>query len=308
LNIFTTGTYTVNLDGGVAGIGGHTIKVYTWEPESPGGLGDTNKSNDTLSLNFSVTGSTSAPLSESFTTATFPPQDWAVVNGDNNVTWTRNINGRGNVGSAMVNTFNYTGSGQQDTLATPTVSYSGVDSVTLTFDVASASAANDELEIRVTADCGNTFQTVYKKSGANLRTVSTQTGEFIPTANGQWRNERVDLTAFLNQSPIQVRFITKNNKENNIFIDNVNITTRTLPDILKQQGYLVLPTIFRDGFTLWHYLQPTTLKFVNVYNAAGQLIWASNYNGDASRYIQVDMSGPKQPVCTLSNSAIPITK
>ena len=59
--------------------------------------------------------------------------------------------------------------GRIDELYSPQVTYAGVDSVTLSFDVAAAATTDgsptDTLEVLITKDCGNTFTSVYKKWG-----------------------------------------------------------------------------------------------------------------------------------------------
>jgi hypothetical protein len=74
-----------------------------------------------------------------------------------------------------------------------------------------------------------------------------------------------------------------------VFIDNVNVFTTAVPKLLKEQGYLILPNPFRQGFAVWHYKPPTTLRSLKVYNSVGQLVWRKDYNGNASNYIRVDL-------------------
>ena len=287
----------------VAGPGSYNLRIYSWEPVTVSGTGDLHTVNDTLSKAFSVAGTVSAPLTESFVGTSFPPANWSVLNPDGNLTWSRFPTGNGNPGSAYVNSFVYQATGQTDDLVSPIITYSGVDSVRLTFDVAAATKNYpgataipiDTLEVLVTRDCGNTFTSIYKKWGNELQTVDNpndpQTTEFVPTTKGQWRTENIDMTQFAAQSPLILFFRLSNNFENNIFIDNVNLTTRTLPALLKQQGYLVLPTAFNNSFTIWHYQTPTTVKYVNVVNSVGQRIWSKQFNGNADKQVAVDLTG-----------------
>ncbi len=287
----------------VAGSGGYTLKVYSLEPVTVSGTGDLNTRNDTLTKAFSVPGSVNAPLSESFVSNSFPPANWSIINPDGGTTWSRYATGNGNPGSAYVNSFNYQRTGQFDDLASPVISFGSPDSVRLTFDVAASTKAYagttqtpiDTLEVLVTKDCGNTFTSIYKKWGNELQTLNNpndpQPSEFLPSSTNQWRTEMVDMTAFVSQSPLLVVFRVTNNYENNIFIDNVNFTTQTLPAQLKQQGYLVLPTAFHNTFTIWHYQTPTTVKYINIVNSAGQLVWTKQFNGNADRQIAIDLTG-----------------
>ena len=273
--------------------GQHTITVYTFNPVSSIGTGDLVPSNDTLSKGFGIAGTTSAPLTEGFESASFPPAGWVDVNSDAATTWARTTEGGNSSASAFVNNYNYGFTGRVDELYTPQVSYSGVDSVSLSFDVAAAGVTNgsptDTLEVLLTRDCGSTFTSIYKKWGTDLQTAGNVTGEFIPSSS-QWRTETVDLTTIAPQGPIQIVFRNTNNNKNNIFIDNVNLKTRILPARLKQEGLIVYPNPFKDQFTVWHYLPPTTLKSISVFNSVGQLVWYKLFGGNANKQETIDLS------------------
>lgn len=303
VNIPRNGTATISLTAFTTTLGNHTIRVYSFDPVTASGTGDEYPLNDTLTRTFTVVTTVPAPLSESFVSNTFPPANWTVINPDGGITWRRYATGNGNAGSAYVNTYNYTSNNQRDDLLTPAISYSGVDSIRLTFDVAAATYSYpgttaipmDTLEVLATRDCGATFTTVYKKWGIDLQTMSApndpQTAEFFPTASNQWRTENLDLTQFAANSQLLFVFRVTNNFENNIFIDNVNLTTRTLPSQLKQQGYLVYPTAFRNNFTVWHYQTPSTVKYMTVVNSVGQTVWTRTFNGNADKQVGIDLTG-----------------
>jgi hypothetical protein len=278
--------------------GNHEIRYFT---SNPNGNTDQVPANDSIITSFTVNGSTTVPFTENFLSTTFPPVNWSLINPDGGVTWQRHEAGKGNPGSAYMNTFNYDKNNEVDDLVSPRISFNpvGIDSVKLSFDLAAAtysdpsdpSVTMDTLQILVSKDCGTTFTTVYKKWGKELRTVDTpQTDEFIPTPD-QWRKENVDLTSFSGQSPIQLFFRVTNNFENNIFLDNINVMTSVVPALLKSQGYLVLPNPFRQNFVVWHYHQPTDLRFIRVYNSLGQLMLTQEYKGNAENYIPIDLLG-----------------
>lgn len=286
----------------ITAIGAHNITVYSWDLISSAGTGDLNTKNDTLRKAFSIAAITTAPLSENFTSSTFPPAGWSVVNPDGGLTWIRNSIGNGNAGSAFVNTYNYTQLGEKDELVTPNINYQGVDSVTLKFDLSASTYSYpgstaipiDTLTVLASKDCGNTFTTVYQKFGEDLQTINdpnnSQTSEFFPQFPNQWRTETIDLTGFGGQGPMMLFFRITNNYENNIFIDNVNLSTRILPDRIKQQGYLVLPSPFPTSFNVWHLQQPSTMKSIQVFNSAGQLVFVRQFNGNGQKTENVNLS------------------
>jgi hypothetical protein len=297
VNLKKDSTMAVNLTPAISGLttGQHTIVIYTFNPVSVSGTGDQLTTNDTLHKAFGISGTTTAPLTEGFEAAGFPPAGWVVVNPDEAITWARNGAGKNSTGSAYVNNYNYSLTGRSDDLYTPQVNYSGVDSVSLSFDVSAAGSSTgsptDTLQVLVTRDCGNTFTSVYKKWGSALQTVAgTQPGEFIPSSGSDWRTETIDLTTIAPNGPAQIIFRNTNNNRNNIFIDNVNVKTRILPPRLKREGLLVLPNPFRSQFTVWHYQPPADLRFISVYNSVGQLIWNKQFNGSAQKQETVDLS------------------
>ncbi|MDQ3844417.1 MAG: T9SS type A sorting domain-containing protein, partial [Bacteroidota bacterium] len=179
---------------------------------------------------------------------------------------------------------------------------SNVDSVFLHFRLAAAihndpvNSSTDTLAILLSRDCGNTYTTVYQKWGAELQTISgidyLRTTEFFPSSLSQWRRDSINLGSFLNESEngFNITFRVSSNYENNLFLDDVTLYTKTLPPLLKQQGYLILPTAFRDQFAVWHYQQPTSLRSITVYSSLGQLVWQQEYNGRAEKYITVNLN------------------
>jgi len=274
--------------------GPHHLVVYTFNPVTLSGTGDQVTTNDTLSKDFGIAGVVTAPLVEGFESSTFPPTGWVDVNPDAAIGWARVATGDNSTASAFVNNFNYALTGRVDELYSPQVTYSSVDSVTLSFDVAAAAVTDgsptDTLEVLVTKDCGNTFTSVYKKWGTDLQTVNEPGTDFIPTSSSQWRTEIIDLTTIAPTGPTQIVFRNTNNNKNNIYIDNVNLKTRILPGRLKREGVIVLPNPFSDRFKVWHFQTPTKLKFISVYNSIGQLVWSKEYNSDAQKQEVVDLS------------------
>jgi hypothetical protein len=281
------------------GAGDNQFKFFT---SSPNGQEDLVKSNDTLVTTLTISTPTTAPINEGFE-STFPPKGWTVFNPDNDITWQKINVGKNSAGSAYINNFNYSSFGQKDDLYTPIFQYSKVDSVKLSFDLSAAVYSDpntrtiplDTLEILVTSDCGHSFTSVYKKWGTALQTLGqpaqAYTDEFFPENISQWRTEQIDLTKFKDNGSIIVAFRNTTNWENNIFIDNVQLRTRVLPQALKEKGFLVLPTLNTGSFGLWLYNNHTNLRYVSVYNSFGQLVWKKEFSGNTDAYIPVNLQG-----------------
>ena len=280
--------------------GSNTLTVTT---QAPNGGTDENPGNNSTTVSFTLTSVT--PLQEKvvegFSAPQFPPAGWGINNPDSDLTWDRHPSaGYGAPGSAWFPNFENATFDRTDDLITPTYSYKDVDSIFLHFNVAAAIYSDpasgvpmDTLSVLLSKDCGNTFTTVYKKSSAELETLGTTYEEsFVPNSDAQWRRDSINLGTYLesNEEQFSVYFRFTGNYENNLFIDDVTLYTKVVPARLKEQGYLVLPTVTTGTFAVWHYQQPTDLRSIAVYNATGQLIWKSDFNHNAEKYIPVDLS------------------
>jgi lysyl endopeptidase len=212
--------------------GTHTLKVWT---SNPNGGTDMNFNNDTATVSFTITSPTtnSLPIVEDFQATTFPPAGWNPVNPDNSTTWTRVTTAGGfglSTASMRIDNFNYNGVGQRDYMESPTVDLSSItDPVIVVFDVAYArySAGNhDSLIVSVSTDCGGTWTRLYAKGNQLLSTNggANVTSAFTPNAS-QWRKDTVSLLPYLGQANVKVRFENYCGYGNNLFVDNINITS-----------------------------------------------------------------------------------
>jgi PKD repeat protein len=183
---------------------------------------------------------TALPLTEGFTTTTFPVTGWTIINTDlGDTTWRRATNA-GNTpttgNSAVFLNFAVNDVGNQDEMRTPKLNFTGLSAAQMTFDVAYA-AYNatyvDGLEVLITTDCGTTWTSLYNKTGStvaagNLPTANATTSNFVPTSN-QWRTETINLNSYINNTNVQLAFRNLAGYGNNLYIDNINITGTSVP-------------------------------------------------------------------------------
>ncbi len=219
------------------------------------------------------------------------------------MTWQKAGTGKTSLGSAYIRNFAYYGNGERDALYTPVLNFTGVDSILVSFDLSAttrtlpgAGVAFDTLEVLATKDCGATFTSVYKKWGAQLQTINDvnypQAVEYTPNAPHLWRTETINLGSLAPNGPLQLVFRNTTNNQNDIYIDNVNFRTVTLPSRLKSDGMVVMPNPFSENFNLWFLQAPSDLRYIAVYNSAGQLMWNKAYsNGSGTNVINVDLRG-----------------
>lgn len=274
-------------------IGQHTIKIFISEVLTTVGSSDQNQSNDTLTKVFTLVGRLDAPVTQDFESAAFPPLNWGVDNPDGSITWERTTTAaRSGNASMVIRHFDYPVGNSIDKFVSPVITGTAAfDSLFVTFDLAYALGSSglsgnlDTLELQVSRDCGKTFSTVWKNWGAELRTTA-RGGRFIP-AFSEWENIKVYLTPFVNSPGFQIYFVAKGNRQNNLYIDNINIYGITLPQRLKDQGYLVYPNPFRNSFVIQHFLPPINLQKIAMFNSMGQKVYENVIQGQASSLITV---------------------
>jgi hypothetical protein len=285
LNIGDSVIYTFNALVNFSAAGVYNIKTYSSLSSDVSLLNDTSSSIATVLATVPMV----APAVEDFEGIVFPPNGWKLYNYDNSVKWQKTfcLSGAaaGNTNAAYMDFFNYNSKAQQDDLETAHIDLTGVtsDSVIMTFDVAHAYGPSelDTLSLWVSDDCAVNFvPTAYKKWGADLATVGMMNTIFSPTATNQWRNDRLDLTAYKTKK-VFVRFRGSNNKGNNLYLDNVNITLKNAWP-LGSTGFddahvQVYPNPSDGNYTIESYSTTTKLVKLNVFNLAGQLVKNSQF-------------------------------
>ena len=273
--------------------GNNTIEYFT---VSPNGSADQVTSNDRLSETFTVLGTTVLPVVEDFESPVFPPAGWAVDNYNNDFTWQRVSPGHNSNGAMFINNYDVDATENLDDFKSPRINTADADSVIISFDLAHRDypqeGFSDTLTVLVTNDCGATFQTVYKKWGAELATAGSLDTAYINPAAGDWRTEKIGLAGnILSTQNISVIFRNTTRYGNNIFIDNINIEGKKTNSLLRRRGYLVLPTVFRQTFAVWYLEPPADLKSIQVFNSIGQLVYTKPFNGSTDTYITIDLAG-----------------
>ncbi|MBL0743767.1 T9SS-dependent choice-of-anchor J family protein [Chryseolinea lacunae] len=201
----------------------------------------TNSTTDGLSTNnteqqsVAVPNSINIPFLENFNAL---PSTWAIDNPDQKVTWTLATTPVNGTNKAMVmQFFNYEDNlGEIDLLVTPTFDLSTAPAALLKFDVAYArfQTNNDGLKVVLLNNC-NTDVTqgivLYDKAGSTLATVASATTEFTPSSPEQWRTEQIDLSGYIGQKNLQIAFVGVNDWGNNLYLDNVSLTTTPIYDV-----------------------------------------------------------------------------
>jgi hypothetical protein len=223
---------TINLPSLTLSNGNHSITIIT---NSPNGSSDLNTSNDNYTQTFTVNNTLAAivPLTQNFA-GTFPPAGYSINNPDNNYTWIKNTTvGNGDNSSLSIDNYNNQNNGQYDEFVLPPVNLISYSSAIFKFDLAyqlytdpaAAQAFSDTLEVFVSTDCGNTYNSVYKKFSTALTTTASSfnPSQFTPSTN-DWRTDSIVLNSSQMTNNVIFKFRNTNDYENFMFIDNINIS------------------------------------------------------------------------------------
>ncbi|NVO02657.1 MAG: Omp28-related outer membrane protein [Bacteroidetes bacterium] len=269
-------TTTVVLPAITSTSGSHILYVYSG---TINGSTDQNTNNDQYQQSYSSF-STNIPIdvTENFTSATFPPTNWAAIDGGDGLNWGRlTATHLTPAGSAYLNFYNIA-AGQLDHLVLNPVTLVGKAGTTLTFYVAYRQYAseNDRLDVEVSTNCGTTWTSKWNKSGATLKTgVATTTNFTAPTA-AEWRQETVDLSAYDGQTDIMIRFKGTSAYGNNVIIDDINLTTATgiADNSTSENNVSVYPNPFTDNTTISVNLIKNETVSYNVINMIGEIVYS----------------------------------
>jgi len=176
----------------------------------------------------------------------FMPAGWSQFNEDNGGTWSlaTNAGGANTTNSALFDNFSIDSQSSYDDLRTH-LNTTGLQNPVLTFDVAYArwgGIYSDTLEVLVSTDCGQTFNSLYLKGGNTLATSPNNQNLFVPTP-AEWRTDTVSLAGYENIPLLMVAFRNIGHWGNCIYVDNVNIgnSTSSVPTVNSLIGPYIYP-------------------------------------------------------------------
>lgn len=177
------------------------------------------------------------PFAEGFSIRNFP-EFWYTDSPEDDLSWsiveTRQKNGIYDFVLTMpFENYNANSSrnGELDYLNMIPLDFSNASgTIALDFDLAYFySNLEDGLLIEVSTDCGATFQdTIYEKYGAELSTSFTSFK--LPEDLTNWGREELDISQYQGIDKVLMRFVAVNQSGSNLYIDNINISQKTLEE------------------------------------------------------------------------------
>lgn len=152
----------------------------------------------------------------------------SIINGGESYYQWKKVNTYSSHNSVMqFENFLHNEQGEKDILQSKRIKLPAHKAARLLFDVAYAaydSINSDTLEIQVSTDCGNSFETIYSRSGNKLATCPPQQSYFSPDST-QWRTDTLQLSSYAGSDNVIFRFNNIGHYGNNIYLDNIRIDT-----------------------------------------------------------------------------------
>jgi hypothetical protein len=266
-----------------------------------------NGTADNVDLNNRMTGTfrvvdppVTLPLTEGFSSLTFPPAGWNYIHFNKKLFMSRAaVGGFGaSTGSLKMDNFSeYMDiTGQKDYLFAPIINMAGTTAnVRLKFNVAYArynGSTNDQLQVLASTDCGNSWSVVYDKSGTQLATSPDATTDFTPTSS-QWRTDSVSLAAYAGLPEVIFSFTTTSNYGNNVYIDDIQFiddVTIGLQEHAASETVSVYPNPSNGMVTLHVSKELLQDAIISVYSCHGQLVKSATM-ASSGNSLTLDLSG-----------------
>ena len=183
------------------------------------------------------------PLAEDFETTDIIPTSWA-SSGEftwQEITMEATQTADCEIGNAIVvRHYDINSVGSEGYLVTDSYDLSDAQDAVLSYDYAYVrwgGGYNDGFRAEVSSDCGQTWNILFDKAGAELATAPDNQASWTPTCD-EWRHVELNLGDYAGMS-IKVRLVAVNAWGNNFYLDNLNITpfSRFRASVLLEGAY-----------------------------------------------------------------------
>jgi len=283
-------TTSVNLNPATLSVGRNN---YEFRILTMNGSNHPSAVRSTASGTFFLGGTPASSLTSSFA-GSFPPAGWGVDNGATATAgWALGLLGaNGTTRSARINFYDIP-NGQSDDLYMPRMDFSQAgSSAELTFAMAHAQfnpGTADRLLVEASTNCGQTWTSLYDKSGSNLATRAALNTPYTSPAAADWRTETVALGSLAGQSNVVLRFRGISNYGNNLFIDEVSIPNAVSvlePTSLPLRMY---PNPVKDVLVV-EVPEQVGSATIEVLNSLGQVVLRQQHNAQEGSRANVQVA------------------
>lgn len=244
-------TASVDLPQISVGGGSHVFTCYTTLPE---GVPEGYTWNDTTRSNFIINDLpvVLSEIDESFDGTVFPPAGWA-MNSSTVFQWGQtSLAHYSGTGSAAKTNYIDNNIGAKYDLDMPLIHIAAGTHPEFQFDYAYAlypGYDGDSLQVFISNNCRNTWQTLFNKGGESLATASPTIDPFYPQTNGDWKHESFSLAA--DTGDVLIRFRDVCGWGNLVYLDDVKVSFPTgIVDVKSSDNFTVYPNPTVDAINI----------------------------------------------------------
>jgi hypothetical protein len=164
-------------------------------------------------------------------------------------------------------------------------------------------STSDRLMVRVSTDCGSSWNTLYDEAGADLASAPAGTGSFTPNAT-QWRAEAVDISSVIGQADVLFMFVSESDYGNNLYLDDVSIGNIVGIDGSAMDAIALFPNPNNGRFTLRSGMSAGMLD-LRIHSIEGRLVHAERWTALQGAAIELGLEHLAQGsyVMALSNAS-----
>jgi Secretion system C-terminal sorting domain len=268
--------------------------------------GDGTPQNNSVEVNANVNAFGNSlevvPFTEDWTSSQLGANGWVSLDlASDGPKWKRVGQGiDGNTGSAKMD-FYSSFPGQKDDLISAKFDLSAMTNAALTFKWTKANyanePANDKLQVRVSNDCGESWEVLWTKSGSELDTEEDQNNAYTPSSSSTWETATVELSEWDGAAELLVSFYATSDYGNNLFLDNINIASAPvgIAETVGDGGLRLYPNP-TSGLVNLAVAEASGTVQAQVFNGVGQVVGALNFSAAGTSVRSFDMSAMENGV------------
>lgn len=162
----------------------------------------------------------------------------------------------------------------QSWFVSPNLSIGGLDSAGLYFrtSYASRNGFNDQLEVRVSLDCGETYGSSILIANSDSLAITQVSSPWKPTKATDWKEFRLDLSStILFKDNIRFAFVFTNGGGNNLYIDDITIRANEEP--AYENIFKVFPNPATEQFNVGFNLNKKEKVIIQLMDMSGKIIF-----------------------------------
>ena len=254
---------------------------------------DDNQSNNTLTQTLiNPIGQIEMPLREQFNNNSSLPEGWYLTgkDTDTNLGWRISNNKLEWIASDSRT------KGSKELITLPPLNMENLLTSSLHFDRAYAfDGLHEELfRVKVSVDCGQTYDILYEEGGENLATVFSTLTTWAPSEESDWLDTYVDLSDYTGYENVQVVLELTSAQGNNIYIDTIELYASNIinPITLEENTLSVYPNpITSDNIQLTINLSKAQPAHLSIINSQGSIVYSYDVPNALNQTFDIPVHG-----------------